>query len=120
MKKPVNPEKDSPRNPATPQPLGQITSEDMFYSLKVADSGDWELLAAKTKLNGGKVPFSADAWHNLKLAFFENTISVAIDGAQVARIEEKSFDHGNFGSGWHGAQFANIAIRQELPTERSP
>jgi len=82
-------------------------------SLKVTDSGDWELLAAKTKLSGGKVPFSADAWHNLQLAFFENKISVVIDGAQVVRIEDNSFDHGNFGigSGWHGAQFASIAIR---------
>ncbi len=82
------------------------------YWLKVADSGAWELLAAKTKISGGKVPFSADAWHHLKLSFLGSKIAVAIDGAQVAQIEDKTFDHGNagIGSGWHGAQFANVVI----------
>jgi hypothetical protein len=69
---------------------------------------------------GGKVPFSANAWHNLKFAFFDYTISAVIDGTQVTRIDNKNFDHGNcgIGSGWHGAQFANIVIRQQPPAER--
>jgi hypothetical protein len=101
--------------------FGRVAREDMFYWLKVADSGDWELLAARTRLAGGKVPFSADTWHNLKLAFLENKISVVIDGAQVARIEDNRVDHGNFGigSGWHGAQFANLAIRSQALFGRS-
>ncbi len=96
-----------------------VAAEDMFYSLKVADCGDWELLAARTKLVGGKVPFSADTWQNLKLAFLDNKISVVIDGAQVARIEDNSVDHGNagVGSGWHGAQVANIAIHSQALLE---
>jgi hypothetical protein len=53
------------------------------------------------------------------LAFLENTISVVIDGAPVARVEDDSFDHGNFGigSGWHGAQIASIAVSAQPPLE---
>jgi galactosylceramidase len=82
------------------------------YWLKVADSGNWELLAAKTKLAGGVVPFSADTWHNLKLWFLGNLITVTIDGADAAKVEDNTFDHGNagIGSGWHGSQFANLTI----------
>ena len=85
----------------------------------MADCGDWELLAARTKLVGGKVPFSADTWHNLRLAFLDNKISVVIDGAPVARIEDNSVDHGNagIGSGWHRAQVANIAIHSQALLE---
>ncbi len=99
--------------------FGRVAAEDMFYCLKVADSGAWELLAARTKLKGGKVPFSANAWHNLKLAFCAETISVMIDGTQVARLVDRSSDHGNFGigSGWHGAQFANIAVCSQPPLD---
>jgi len=99
--------------------FGRVASENILYWLKVADSGDWELLAGKTRLIGGKVPFTADTWHNLKLALHENDISVAIDGAQVARIEDNSVDHGNagIGSGWHAAQFANITIRSHPPLD---
>ncbi len=99
--------------------FGRVTADDQYYELKVADSGDWELLAAATKLKGGKVLFSANAWHRLKLACRAEMIAVAIDGTEVARISDTSFDHGNcgIGSGWHGAQFANIAIRSQPPLD---
>ena len=86
------------------------------YGLKVSDSGNWELLAAKTKLAGGKVPFSAGAWHQLKLSFIEDKITAIIDGNPVAEIKDNHFDHGNagIGCGWHGAQFANITIDSGL------
>ena len=95
--------------------FGRVVADDKFYELKVADSGDWELLAAKTKLKGGKVPFNAKDWHKLELAFREETVTAAIDGSQVVRINDKSFNHGNcgIGSGWHGAQFSNITIRSQ-------
>jgi Glycosyl hydrolase family 59/F5/8 type C domain/Galactocerebrosidase, C-terminal lectin domain len=99
--------------------LGRIAAEDALYRLNITDHGDWELLAGTAKLRGGKVPFSANTWHNLKLAFQDDEISVAIDGSQVARVQDSSVDHGNagIGCGWHPAQFANIAIHSQPPRE---
>jgi len=100
--------------------LAQSADPPQGYWLKVTDSGEWELFAAKAKIAAGKAPFSADAWHNLRLSFLDNRITVAIDGAQEAPIEDNSFDQGNagIGSGWHGAQFANIAIHSVPPPAR--
>jgi hypothetical protein len=86
------------------------------YGLKVSDSGNWELLATTTKLTGGKVPFSADTWHQLKLSFLEDKITAMIDGTVVVEIKDDHFDHGNagIGCGWHGAQFSNLAIDSGL------
>lgn len=90
----------------------QNAEPPLGYWLKVADSGDWELLAAKIKLACGHVPFSADTWHNLKLSFSGSEITASIDGTPVAKIEDITFARGNagIGCGWHGARFANIAI----------
>jgi len=88
------------------------------YGLTVSSSGNWELLAAEAPLAAGKVAFSADTWHQLKLSFLDDTIAATIDGAVVAKILDDHFDHGNagIGSGWHGAQFANITIDSGLPS----
>ncbi len=93
--------------------IGLVHQNDdppLGYWLKVADSGDWELLASKTKLAGGHVPFSADTWHNLKLSFADDEITAYLDNHIVARIEDHTFQRGNagIGCGWHAAQFANI------------
>ena len=86
------------------------------YGLKVSDTGNWELLAALTRLAGGKVPFAADSWHQLTLSFLEDKVTARIDGAVVAEIKDEQFDHGiaGIGCGWHGAQFANVTIDSAL------
>jgi len=90
-------------------PLRLVYLSLIRRSLKVTDSGDWELLAAKTKLSGGKVPFSADAWHNLQLAFFENKISVVIDGAQGCPDRGQQLRPRQL---WHRQRLAWGAVRQ--------
>jgi len=91
----------------------QNADAPLGYWLKVADSGTWELLASGKKLTGGMVPFAADTWHNLKLAFQGDNITAWIDGNQVARLEDRTCPTGNagLGGGWHPAQFAHVAIR---------
>jgi len=90
------------------------------YGLKVSDSGNWELLAAMTKLAEGKVPFSADTWHHLQFSLLDNKITATIDGAVVVEIKNDQFDHGNagIGCGWHSTQFAHIAIDSGLHQAR--
>ncbi|MGC8643242.1 MAG: hypothetical protein ACP5XB_25555 [Isosphaeraceae bacterium] len=92
--------------------LGRIAAEDRFCRLNLTDRGDWDLLAGKTKLAGGKVSCSAGTWHTLKLGFQDHTISAGIDGVEIARVDDERVDHGNvgIGCGWHHAQFANITI----------
>ena len=101
--------------------FGRVVADDRFYELKVADSGDWDLLAGKTKLKGGKVPFSGNTWHRLQLEFLEDTVTATIDGTPAARVNDKSFDHGNcgIGSGWHGARFSDITIRSQHVSKRT-
>ena len=89
------------------------------YWLKVADTGDWELMAGKTKLTFGRLTFSAKTWHTLRLSFQEHNITVNIDKKKLATIEDSNFSQGNvgIGSGWNRAQFANIAI-DSLPAPK--
>ncbi len=88
------------------------------YGLKVTAVGDWELMAARTRLAGGTVPFPAGTWHQLKLAFRDDLITARIDGRVVAAVQDDHFDHGNagIGCGWSGAQFAHLAIDSGLPS----
>jgi galactosylceramidase len=95
--------------------LGRVAAEDNSYRLNVADTGNWELRAAKTRLAGGTLLFSANTWHHLTLAFLDSEISASIDGRQVVRLEDNLIDHGNagIGCGWHPAQFANLVIHSQ-------
>ena len=49
--------------------FGRVTADDRVYELKWPTPVTWELRTRKTKLKGGKVSFSANAWHTLKLTF---------------------------------------------------
>ncbi len=91
----------------------QQKKEALAYSLKVDDSGAWELRAVAQVLASGKAPFSADAWHALKLKFALTNIQAFIDKVQVADVTDAATGAGmiGVGSGYHGAQFDNIEVR---------
>ena len=101
------------------------------FWLKVDTTGKWELATRQEKdvvkggkvkkggeqiiLASGEVPFAADVWHSLKLKFQDDKIDVVIDGKAVGGAESKLNPAGmvGIGSGWHGAQFDNVAIRPD-------
>jgi glycosyl hydrolase family 59 (putative galactocerebrosidase) len=89
------------------------------YWLNVADSGRWELHGGKTILARGVVPFSADTWHALKLAFAGATVTAQIDGRMVAHLQDGTSGSGlvGLGSGWHGAEFHNFRVRRGPPPD---
>jgi galactosylceramidase len=91
----------------------QNKKEALAYSLKVDDAGNWELRTAAKVLSSGKVPFSADTWHALKLKFALANIQAFIDGAPVADVTDSTSGAGmiGVGSGYHGAQFDNVVVR---------
>ena len=83
------------------------------YWLKVGHSGDWELLASTATISSGKVPFSADSWHTLRLRFAKTAIKAFVDNKQIADVEDRTFSSGmvGVGCGWHTAQFDNLSVR---------
>ena len=109
--------------------VGQIeetSNPPSGYWLKVDQSGKWELSDKQQKLDNknkktaiegtlasGSVSFAPNAWHNLKLQFLGNQITVFVDGQPVTKVEDKTYPSGmvGFGSGWHGAQFDNLSIQ---------
>jgi hypothetical protein len=87
------------------------------YWLKVSAGGRWELKAFTRTLASGTVPFAADCWHKLALAFHGARIVARIDGVEVKAMEEDDldfFDGGmaGLGSGWNGALFDNVSVRE--------
>jgi beta-galactosidase len=82
------------------------------YWLKVNNRGRWELSADAKKLAAGKVEFSADRWHNLKLQFVGKRITAFVDSTQVGSILDVTFSNGmaGVGSGWNNAQFDNFKV----------
>ena len=90
----------------------QQKKEALAYSLRVDDSGAWELRAAAKVLASGKVPYSADAWHTLRLKFALANVQAFVDRAQVADVADATYGAGmvGVGSGYHGAQFDNISV----------
>lgn len=88
--------------------------------LTANEAGDWQLHAGNHMLKSGRVPYSADTWHNLRLRFNGDLVIATIDGRSIIETTEAAFPFGlvGFGSGWNNAQFANFSIRyDELPTD---
>lgn len=108
------------------QRIMQNRDPPVGYWLKVTDSGDWEIVVPvwkkkadtkkhellMTRLASGKVNVPAESWHTLKLRFCGEHIKAVIDGNQVADLKDKTYAAGmvGIGSGWHEAQFDNLAI----------
>jgi hypothetical protein len=107
---------DIPGNVALYGRIGDIkqgTSPASGYSLRVADTGDWELLAAGKSIASGKSSFSKGAWHNLALKFLGDSITVLVDNVSVSEVKDSTFPAGmvGIGCGWHEAQFDNLIIQ---------
>lgn len=96
-----------------PQALGNRPPQG--YWLRVYDSGVWELNTDMRTLACGRVGFSADTWHNLKLRFRDKTISVLIDNKPVTQVEDDAYRFGmaGLGCGWHAAEFDNFSIQAD-------
>ena len=83
------------------------------YTLRVWDTGAWELKGFKRILAQGKTAFSANAWHKLRLEMRGTTISAYADGRTICRVTDKSYAYGlaGLGSGYNFAQFGNLEIQ---------
>jgi len=90
------------------------------YWLKVDQAGYWELGTASHALASGRVPFSVNTWHKLKLRFAGTTIQAFIDERQAAEVTDATYSCGmaGVGCGWHRAQFDNLSIQPE-PTDQN-
>jgi galactosylceramidase len=97
--------------------IPQFEKDPNGYALKVSDSGEWQLRVAAKVLASGKVSFAADRWHALKLRFEANKIQAFINQELVADLSDGTCEAGmiGFGSGYHGAQFDNIAVKPISP-----
>jgi hypothetical protein len=94
------------------QSVPQNASPPEGYWLKVDHTGEWELGTAKAALAAGRVRFSADGWHRLKLAFSSTCIKAFIDRRLIASITDETYPCGmaGIGSGWHRARFDSFSI----------
>ena len=83
------------------------------YWLKVSADGAWSLHAFTSQLAGGRGPFRADQWHNLKLKFAGTSITAYVDGTEVKTINDTAYLRGMaaLGTGWNCARFDNFTVR---------
>ena len=85
------------------------------YALQVwPATGRWSLLTGPTHgvgLANGTAELSG--WTQLELTLAGKTVSAAIDGKTVARVEDGTFADGlaGLGSGWHSSWFSSFAVR---------
>lgn len=82
------------------------------YGLVVDEKGHWKLTSFVTTLASGKVSFSQNHWHRLKLAFSGTSIKAFVDDNQIASITDTAYGKGyaGIGSGWNHARFDNIKM----------
>lgn len=82
------------------------------YAWRLYADGSWELRARENKLAQGKVAVPGDAWHELCLSVKGRRLTGVIDGKVLCEIEDSSCSAGmvGLGSGWHQAQFDDLAI----------
>jgi galactosylceramidase len=84
------------------------------YDLKVDADGAWTVRAGANPIASGTVAgFAVTAWHGLKLRFNGTSLQAYIDGLMVADLTHTSFASGQIvlGSGYHRADFDDLAIR---------
>ncbi len=92
------------------------------YHLRLGDSGAWSLLYVDNKasvtLASGSTACHVGTWHSLGLKFDGPQITARIDGAVVAdRVTDYRAMNGMVGyqvSGWHPAEFANLAVTPSI------
>ena len=94
-------------------------SRQQGYYFQITDTGAWTLL--KTSMQGAQTPLSSGTtaalgvgkWGRLSLSFDGDTITAAVNGHNVAKVQDDSFDAGQVGLGLVGYdldQFDNLSI----------
>jgi hypothetical protein len=85
------------------------------YAWRLYADGSWELRARENKLAQGKVAVPGDAWHELCLSVKGRSLTGSVDGKVLCEIEDSSCSAGmvGLGSGWHQAQFDDLAIEND-------
>ena len=98
---------------------GDNSDDPPGYTLRVRDSGAWELKSFKTVLVTGTTAFSANQWHHLALSFRGTTIAGYADSKPLFTITDSSYSSGlaGLGSGWNFAQFGHLDIE---PNKNAP
>ena len=83
------------------------------YSLKLYDSGNWELIQGSQRILGsGRIDMTTQAWHNIALSCEGETITATINGKEVKSVKDKYFKKGMvaIGSNWEEVRFDNLEI----------
>lgn len=82
------------------------------YGLTVDHHGNWKLLQFQQVLDSGKVAFSANSWHELRLRFRGDSIQALIDKKQVSSVRDRTYSAGyaGIGTGWNHARFDDIHL----------
>ena len=105
--------------------LGRIDSADVFldgaaiypsaYVLAIGSNGEWQLSSTTYKkptraLAKGTVKSVGTGWHRFGLTMRGTTISVSLDGHQLASLQDASHAQGLFGIGsdWSKVEFDNL------------
>jgi galactosylceramidase len=93
--------------------VGQNADPPQGYILSAGSDGHWTLRAGKASLAQGRVSFSADHWHKLKLTMAGPRITASIDGKDIATAADFAYRSGlaGVGSGWNCALFDDFAVR---------
>jgi hypothetical protein len=69
------------------------------YRFTVDGAGAWKLERDAESLGSGRVVFATGGWHRLSLTLSGATISAAVDGTRLTRIEDRAYTHGLAGLG---------------------
>jgi hypothetical protein len=87
------------------------------YMLSVKPSGEWALSSVSfhkpmTTLAAGSLVLDRTQWHRLKLEFHGSRITAALDGQQIAAVEDATHAHGMFALGtlWDRVQFDELRV----------
>jgi hypothetical protein len=97
---------------APPYPNNGVRTYD-GYTLRLMDSGAWEVLAERAVLGNGTLPapFNSSQPHQLRLAAVGTALTAAVDGAQVWSGSDSTYSKGQtaLGSGYHAAAFDDFS-----------
>lgn len=82
------------------------------YCLAVNEKGEWNFSRFQDTLARGKVRFSADTMHSLKLDFKSSRIEGHIDNRQIFSMTDTTYKSGyaGIGTGWNHARFDNLKL----------
>jgi hypothetical protein len=84
------------------------------YTLRLVDSGAWQVLSEQALLANGTLPtpFNSSTPHRLQLAAKGAALTAAVDGAAVWSGSDATYGKGQvaLGSGYHQAAFNSFEV----------